>query len=140
MVVMDKPGRDEVFQVTTRHKGDDDGSRVEQLECVVSLRLTPSDHAEWLAKVKASGQTRSEFFRSCVLGNRTEVIAKTPASADKMLLLYLYNKSSNNINQIAHSANLAYYNGVLDEALFVELLREIRAISRMLKQGLENVD
>lgn len=123
-----------------RRKGDDDGSRHEQLECVVSLRLTRSDHAEWLAKVRASGQTRSEFFRSCVLGNKTEVVAKIPASADKLRLLYLYNKASNNINQIAHSANIAYYNGSLNEPIFTEVLKELSAISRMLRRGLENVD
>lgn len=126
----------------TRRKGDDDprADRDEQLECVVSLRLTPSDHELWLSKVTSSGQTRSEFFRACVLGNKTEVIAKLPASADRQRLLFLFNKASNNLNQIAHTVNLANYNGMLSEPVFLSILKELNATSRLLRAGITHVD
>lgn len=126
----------------TRRKGDDDPrtGREEQLECVVSLRLTPSDHEVWLSKVLASGQTRSEFFRSCVLGNKTEVVAKLPASADRQRLLFLFNNASNNINQIAHVVNLANFNGVLSEAVFLDVLNNLNATTGFLRAGIANVD
>lgn len=123
-----------------RQKGDDDGSRDEQLECVVSLRLTPSDHSMWLSKVKASGQTRSEFFRSCVLGNRTEVIARRSASTDKRRLLYLFNKTSNNMNQLAHAANAAELTGTATAATYIGILAELQAIADMMRKVIDNAD
>ncbi len=124
-----------------RFKGDDEGEqRAEQLEKVVSLRLTTTDHALWLSKVEASGQTRSEFFRSCVLSNRTEVIAKTPASADKLRLIWYFNKASNNLNQLAWSAHQTRKRGLLDAKAFEQVLRHLSTISELMKKGVADVD
>lgn len=124
----------------TRRKGDDDGERIEQLEKVVSLRLTPSDHALWLSKVEASGQTRSEFFRSCVLANKTEVLARTPASVDKLRLIWYFNKASNNLNQLAWTAHQARKRGVLDARLFEYVVGQLSGIREFLKRGVSDVD
>lgn len=123
-----------------RMKGDDEGGRVEQLERVVSLRLTQTDYELWLSKVEASGQTRSEFFRSCVLGNRTEVIAKKAASTDKLRVIYLVSKASNNLNQLAWSAHQARKRGLLDGRGFDQLNRHLRLISDTLQEKVESVD
>lgn len=123
-----------------RLKGDDEGDRSEQLDKVVSLRLTPTDHALWLSKVEASGQTRSEFFRSCVLGNRTEVIAKTPASTDKRRLIYLVSKAGNNLNQLAWTVHQTRKRGLLDGRAFEQLLRHLSLISETLHEKIESVD
>lgn len=56
---------------------------------VVSLRLADDDHAAYMAKVKASGMGRSAFFRECVLGNKTQVVARLKPSVDKDRLVYL---------------------------------------------------
>lgn len=123
-----------------RLKGDDEGDRAEQLEKVVSLRLTPTDHALWLSKVEASGQTRSEFFRSCVLGNKTEVIAKTQASADKLRLIWYFNKASNNLNQLAWSAHQTRKRGLLDARAFEQVIAHLNTISELMKKGVADVD
>lgn len=123
-----------------RRKGDDEVERTEQLEKVVSLRLTPSDHEQWLSKVQASGQTRSEFFRSCVLGNRTEVIAKTPASVDKLRLIWFYNKASNNLNQLAWSAHQTRKRGLLDGRAFEQVLGHLSTISELMAKGINDAD
>lgn len=124
----------------TRRKGDDEVERIEQLEKVVSLRLTASDHEQWLSKVQASGQTRSEFFRSCVLGNKTEVIAKTPASADKLRLIWYFNKASNNLNQLAWSAHQARRRGMLDNRAFERVLVQLSKITELMHKGVLDVD
>lgn len=123
-----------------RLKGDDEGGRVEQLEKVVSLRLTPTDHELWLSKVEASGQTRSEFFRSCVLGNKTEVIAKKAASADKLRLLHYFNKTSNNMNQLAWSAHQTRKRGLLDARAFEQVISHLDTISQLMQQAITDVD
>lgn len=123
-----------------RLKGDDESGRAEQLEKVVSLRLTPTDHAQWLSKVEASGQTKSEFFRSCVLGNKTEVVAKTPASADKLQLIWYFNKASNNLNQLAWSAHQTRKRGLLDARTFEQVLSHLSTISELMKKGIADAD
>lgn len=106
----------------------------------VSFRLTDADHAAYLAKVEASGLKPSEFFRDCVLQNRTHVIARTPASSDKRRLLYLFNKASNNMNQIAHAANSAELAGTATPATYAGILAELQAISDMMHKVIADAD
>lgn len=73
----------------------------EKLEKVASFRLTQADYDAYQNKFRASGLTQSEFFRDCVLGNRTQVVARPSASLEKKRMLFLVNKISNNINQMA---------------------------------------
>lgn len=133
-----KPAKEKAANV--RLKGDDDGTRDKQLTHVVSLRLTEADHDLWKSKVDASGQTRSEFFRSCVLGNRTEVIAKKAASTDKLRVIYLVSKAGNNLNQLAWSAHQARKRGLLDGRAFEQVFRHLSLISDTLQEKADSVD
>ena len=84
----------------------------------VSFRLTLPDHAAYLAKASAAGLKPSEFFRDAVLTNRTQVVARVQPSSDKRRLIYLFNKASNNLNQLAHTANAAELAGTVTPAAF----------------------
>lgn len=106
----------------------------------VAFRLTEADHAAYLEKVAASGMKPSEFFRECVLQNRTQVVARVPASSDKRRLLYLFNKTSNNMNQLAHAANAAELAGTATSATYVGILAELQAIADAMREAVENAD
>ncbi|MEQ7770326.1 plasmid mobilization protein [Xanthomonas hortorum] len=106
----------------------------------VSFRLTDSDHAAYLAKVAASGSRPSEFFRECVLQNRTQIVARAPASSDKRRLLYLFNKTSNNMNQLAHAANVAELAGTATPATYAGILAELQAIADAMREVIERAD
>ncbi|MBZ2436538.1 plasmid mobilization relaxosome protein MobC [Xanthomonas perforans] len=106
----------------------------------VSFRLTDADHAAYLAKVEASGLKPSEFFRECVLQNRTQVIARVPTSTDKRRLLYLFNKTSNNINQLAHAANAAELSGKATGETYSGILAELQAIADAMREAVEHAD
>lgn len=134
------PTKKKTLDPKTRRKGDDEVERFEQLDKVVSLRLTASDHEQWLSKVKASGQTRSEFFRSCVLGNKTTVVTKTSASADKLRLIFYFNKTSNNINQLTWSTHLARKRGLLDAKTFERVLEKLNKLTEFMARGVSDVD
>lgn len=115
----------------------DNGARLTRL---VSFRLAEADHAAYLAKVQASGLKPSEYFRGCVLRNRTQVIARQKPSADKARLIYLFNKASNNINQLAHRANSAHLAGQVSETTYVGLLGELQALTQLLRARLADAD
>ena len=106
----------------------------------VSFRLTDADHAAYLAKVEASGLKPSEFFRECVLQNRTQVVARVPTSSDKRRLLYLFNKASNNINQLAHRANSDHLAGVISEDTYTSILADLHGLAHYMKAALKDAD
>ena len=106
----------------------------------VSFRLAEEDHAAYLAKVQASGVKPSDFFRDCVLTNKTQVIARTAASSDKRRLLYLFNKASNNLNQLARAANAAEKAGRANSATYQDILAELQTLTRLMQDVLARAD
>ncbi|WP_172119025.1 plasmid mobilization protein [Halomonas hibernica] len=106
----------------------------------VAFRLTEADHAAYIEKVEASGMKPSEFFRECVLTNRTQVVARQKNSADKQRLIYLFNKTSNNINQLAHRANVDFNAGTISEATYSGILNELELMGRYMKAVINDVD
>ena len=81
------------------------------------------------------GLTQSEFFREHVLANTTQVVAKPKASADSLRAVYLLQKASNNINQLAHRANSEHLAGVLSEATFLAIVNQLEQLNQfMLEQ------
>ena len=106
----------------------------------VSFRLTTSERLAYLEKCQAAGLSPSDFFRECVLTNRTQIIAKPKTSADTRHLLYLFNKTSNNMNQLAHRANADHLAGTLSESTYEGILYNLEQISRYLKAAINHAD
>jgi len=107
---------------------------------VRGFRLTEEVSTALDEKCRSAGLTPSEFIRECVLSNRTQVVARAKASKDKLRLLFLFNKASNNINQIAHRANEAHAMKKIDALLYRTLLGSLAVLSQILKSEIENVD
>lgn len=112
----------------------------EKLTKPVSFRLTAADHAAYLEKVEASGMKLSDFFRDCVLGNKTQVIARPKSSADKERIIYLFNKASNNMNQLAHKANAAHLAGNVSEATYIGILSVLQIIAQLMNVTIKDAD
>lgn len=110
------------------------------LTTVVSLRLASDDHAAYMAKVKASGMGRSAFFRECVLTNKTQILARPKPSKEIGRLVYLVNKASNNINQLAHRANVDHLAGVVSESTYIRILGDLQTLTQFMKAAVKNAD
>ena len=113
---------------------------VDKLTRPVSFRLTAADHAAYLAKVEASGLKPSAFFRDAVLKNRTQIVARAKSSPERGRLVYLMNKASNNINQLAHRANADNLTGVISEETYARVLHELEVVSRAMKRAAFDAD
>lgn len=110
----------------------------EKLSHTVAFRLTDGDFLAYKRKFSASGLTQSEFFRAHVLTNTTQVVAKPRASADTKRAVFLLQKASNNINQLAHRANADHLAGILSESSFLAILSQLDQLnSFMLEQTSE---
>ena len=107
-----------------------------------SFRLPISVANWWNEKIAKSGLgNKSAFFRDAVQQNKTEVIAKPAATADQKRAVFLLQKASNNLNQLAHLANSQRLAGKLNEATFSLICSQLQQLNQfMLTQAISGVD
>jgi len=107
-------------------------SRDEKLAKPVAFRLTEDDYVAYRKKFQAAHMSQSEFFREYVLNNTTQVTARPVASADSRRAVFLLQKASNNINQLAHRANSENVAGKLSERTFTDVLAQLERLNDFL--------
>lgn len=107
---------------------------------VVSFRIAEEDIAAYEEKLKSSGVTKSKFFRG-ILFDSNATFELPPKTKDYERLLFLYNKSSNNLNQLAHKINSAYRKSeIISDSLYIKAINELVLIRELLKAGVSHVD
>lgn len=104
---------------------------------VVSFRLTRDEFSPFEEQVKKSQLSRSAFFRKLSLSKSDGINIEVK---DTTKLLYLFNKSSNNINQLALKINAAHKNGTISERKYTLLLNALINISSLMKKVVEDAD
>lgn len=107
----------------------------EKLNHTVAFRLSDGDFLNYKRKFSASGLNQSVFFREHVLNNTTQVVARPVASAGARRAVFLLQKASNNVNQLAHRANAEHLSGMLSEVTFLAIVGQLEQLNRfMLEQ------
>jgi hypothetical protein len=106
----------------------------------INVRLSDAEFDVYKLKMTAAGLNTSQFFRECLLTNRTQIIARKPASADRKRALYVMNKASNNLNQLAHAVNTERMLERVSEETFLCALDSLQSIELLLKAYLSCVD
>ncbi|EGU30973.1 mobilization protein [Vibrio ichthyoenteri ATCC 700023] len=113
----------------------------EKKNCRIIFRVTANEKEAFQTKVKEANTTESELLRERVLNDQYYIVAREPkASLDKKHLRMLYNKASNNLNQIAHQLNSYNLQGMVTRQLFETISLSLTHIRNDLKKGLEHVD
>ena len=105
-----------------------------------SFRLSKAESAVLADKISRSNMKASDFLRDCVLTNKTVVVAKPSAGLEKKRMQFLFNKTSNNMNQIAHVLNGANAAGKLSAPLCRNAIADLEAIAKYLRSALHHVD
>ncbi|KFW97766.1 plasmid mobilization protein [Pectobacterium carotovorum] len=100
---------------------------------VVSLRFTETEIASFSDAINKTGLSRSEFFRKLILEKSSSVVINVK---DTSKLIYHYNKSGNNLNQLAYKVNAAHLTGIVSEKLYVKVLNRLVDIGNLLLTGL----
>ncbi len=101
----------------------------------IQLKLTPSEFKPYKALLDSSGLKRAALFKKIVL-NRVVEISETKESPEKERVIFLANKTSNNINQIAKNINQAYRGGVVSEHLYRQTLNNLIALEKLFSGAL----
>jgi hypothetical protein len=112
----------------------------EALTANYSFKLTASEARVLDDKIALSNMRNAVFLRDIVLKNQTVVIAKPTASLEKKRMQFLFNKTSNNMNQIAHVLNGANLAGKLSSPLYEDAIAQLEAIAKYLRSALTHVD
>lgn len=103
---------------------------VEKLSETISFRVNKRDFLDFEGKRHAAGMGKSKFYRDHVAHNTTQVIARPILSTDAKRAVFLLQKSSNNLNQLAHRANAAHCAGQLTEATFSVLVDQLQQLNQ----------
>lgn len=97
-------------------------SKVERKH-VISLRLTDEEYQSFHEYFTSLEVSRSEFFRMVILNRLDDIpTLKQKRPVEYRELLRLFNKSSNNINQMAKKINTEYRNGFISESTYLRYL------------------
>lgn len=94
----------------------------EKLTERVAFRVTAATKASYEKRLADSGLSKSDFFRDCVMTDRTEIIITPQATADMRESLRLLKNIANNCNQIAHALNVASLSGLLSASVLDKVL------------------
>ncbi|RSC52126.1 plasmid mobilization protein [Citrobacter amalonaticus] len=100
----------------------------EKLTERVAFRVTLATKNEYELRLAQSGLTKSDFFRECVMTDRTEIIVQAPVTGDMRESLRLLSNIANNCNQIAHALNIANQAGLISDALVETVLSKVSAL------------
>lgn len=104
---------------------------------IITFRLSDSEYEPYEKKLKKLNMTKSSFFREVFITKSDSVHIAKEKTQDNKRLLFLANKSSNNINQIAKKLNSAYRSGVVTEKVYLETLNNLISLERSFGKALE---
>ena len=107
----------------------------EKLGKTISFRVIEHVYADFENQRKAANMTKSELFRDYIAQNKVQVIARPAPSRDAKRAVFLIQKTSNNINQLAHRANAEHLAGVLSEETFLAISNQLGQIATMLQDS-----
>ncbi|EAW9501218.1 molybdopterin-guanine dinucleotide biosynthesis protein MobC [Salmonella enterica] len=107
---------------------------------VVAFRLSQSEFTKFEEKLVVSEMSKSEFFREVFLNSNVNITVKGAPSKELKNLVFIYNKASNNINQIAYKLNLAHQMGRISDSLYIRILNRLVDIRELLLSGVNNAD
>lgn len=112
----------------------------EKLTRTVAWRVTETVKVEMDQQYAESGLTQSEFLRELLQRKKATIVAKPRPSSDLKQLVFLFNKASNNINQLAHRANAAHLDGTENEQTYAGILAALQLLNEQLKRGIDNAN
>lgn len=140
----------------------------ENLGPVIAFRLPEAQHNEYQAAALAAGVSMSAIVRRCLAESSPQIVVgegedrrplslvemermaaaaavvkkiKPPKpSEEKRRLLYLFNKTSNNINQLAYRANSDHQAGIISDDTYTRILAELHTLAHYMKASLKDAD
>lgn len=106
-------------------------------DIVITFRISVEEFEPYKKAIDTLNIKKSEFFRAIITDSFDPKIHDKKSKKDAEKLLFYYNKTSNNINQIAKKINKADLEGKLNDVFLMKMLNSIELISESLLNGIE---
>lgn len=103
----------------------------------VTFRLTEDEYAPFAKAIAQLDISKSEFFRMLTLNRIENYQPDLRQQPDYKRCLFLMNKTSNNLNQIAHRLNLDHNKGIISSSLYERALNTLINIRDLLQGALK---
>lgn len=106
---------------------------------VITFRLTESEYEPYKKIFADSNLSRSEFFRHVFLKTKESYTFKIKENkpVEYSQLIFLSNKTSNNINQIAKRLNTDAKKGIITQRTYNLIINNLISIESQLKRMLD---
>ncbi len=95
------------------------------------IRLTQKEYDKLLQMAAASGKSVSGYIRAKLFGGEKATINAVEFLKEYRKQIYEMHKAGNNINQLAHYANICIKSGKLSEAVVQEMNRRLGELTRI---------
>ncbi len=96
----------------------------------ITFRLSESEFKPYEKVIAKSGLKTSQVMREVFIEKSDKVVLPKQQSSDSKRLVFLANKASNNINQIAKKLNIDHLEGTVNEKTYTALLNNLINIER----------
>ncbi|WP_299496401.1 hypothetical protein [uncultured Shewanella sp.] len=103
----------------------------------IQVKLTPTEFKPFGDILESTNLKRGTLFKKVILSREIEIAVNNKNNPDKERVVFLANKASNNINQIAKSINQAYRGGIVNERLYIETLNKLISLEKLFSGAID---
>ncbi|EGH9360856.1 MobC family plasmid mobilization relaxosome protein [Salmonella enterica] len=104
---------------------------------VISVRLTEEEYEPFKKILESTEVSKSEFFRMVLLSRVSDLPTKPKVTPEYKRCLFFFNKTSNNINQIAKRINIDAKKGAVTDSTYRRIMNTLISINALLSGALE---
>jgi hypothetical protein len=103
----------------------------------ITFKLTESQYEPYKKVLETTKVKRGTLFREIFLAKIPNDYLGTINSHQADRVVFLANKTSNNLNQLARQVHSAHRSGVVSEKVFVEFLNRIISIEETFRKAID---
>ncbi len=106
----------------------------------VQAKLTPTEYEPFKKLIEITGTKKATLFRQVILSNKNNVVYLDQSSEEeesKKRMLFLANKASNNINQLAKRLNQAYRGEIVTERNYRQIMNDLVGVRTAFEKGID---
>lgn len=106
----------------------------------VQAKLTPKEFEPFKRIIAMTGMKKATLFKKVILSNENNIVlasGEAKQDEEKRRLVFLANKASNNLNQIAKNLNQAYRGDIVSERHYLRIMNDLIGVRSAFEKGID---